>query len=141
MCRNIAALLAVGGARSLTSGEVIDPRWYMTSGDTRPFVPVFSRAELDEAFIGNQTSAKILANVVLDDLFDAIQDGTRSAKELIKGMVRGGRWDVLESQAINQEAATALMDDDIIKFMVVRSFALMERAQVLVEGELDFDAS
>jgi len=78
---------------------------------------------------------------VLDDLFDAIQDGTRSAKELIKGMVRGGRWDVLESQAINQEAATALMDDDIIKFMVVRSFALMERAQVLVEGELDFDAS
>jgi hypothetical protein len=33
------------------------------------------------------------------------------------------------------------MDDDIIKFMVVRSFALMERAQVLVEGELDFDAS
>jgi len=130
-----ASMLAVHEARSLKTGKIIDPASYMSGGDSRFYVPIFSSMELAEARVETGPSPRLLANIVVEN-WSGIKraPGNLNIRSYIEERARKGDMESLRSQFIDESAASDLSSGDVYGFLIRRSYLLYGAAQLLVEG-------
>ena len=126
-----AMMFAAVGAVDLVSTDRIDPRGFLSSGDTSHFHNVLTAAELAEAGFLPGVSAKIFANLVLSLDPGATSEQIRSA---IIAHFDAGELSILATQFIDEEAAGLLKVSDFAGFLRRRSLLMREAAKSLVEG-------
>ena len=113
-----ATMHAVNGARDLSSGEVIQPSGYMNGGDMAWFEPIFRKQEI--LLDGREAlSAKMFSNVVLVDR-TIHRPSSLDLGEQITRLASEGRWDVLHSQFIDEDAVKSLAQGDRVRFLIER---------------------
>jgi hypothetical protein len=128
-----AAMFATFRARSLWNEEHLDHRSFMLDWDASVFRPVLTAAELALAGIQPGASTKVFANIVLCPEFDRKSEQENSLQRQILLLREAKNFKVLESQFIDEEAATCLEVSDFTGFIERRSFLLWSAAKRLVE--------
>lgn len=134
----VAMLMAQSGARSLLTGEPIEPSLYMTRSDPDLFVPIIDRDALNRATKRNRKFSKFLANLVL-------AGSSREAEKLesagimktlldLKRVHGKAASEILESQMIPPEGIAALQANRIADFLRIRADAILAKAGVLTRG-------
>jgi len=127
-----ATMHAVNRARSLGTGDVINPDTYMSGSDLSGFAPVFALSELRGADHERLTSPRLFGNVVLLDE-DALRIfGRENAKEAVLAAVNKGDWASLSSQFIDEECVKCLHDQDSQGFIDNRVRLMLAKATELV---------
>lgn len=131
----VASMLAVNEARSLVSGQLIDPEAYMAEFSGENFESLFSLEAVRETVAKNTTSSKVFANVVvvLEAEKKLVADAT--PKQLIESLIeRCGKEEaeeILSSQFISPTAIQALLRERPQAFLYERARALYDAASAL----------
>lgn len=125
----VATLFSIYRARSIFTGEIIDPATYMSEFTTKPFVPIW-----DQKTIENQmgaSSSKLIPNMMLVSEHDAIALRKISLLQALVDVRErfGDRTEeVLDSQFISEEEIRHLEKGDASVFLFHRSYRIMTAA-------------
>ncbi len=130
-----ASMLAVFGAHSFFTEELISPEEYMTGGDPRSFVPIFDAKELRNGGLSLGPSARIFANLILVDARNSTREiSPQSVRSIILTHADADRWDLLRSQFIDEVAVDYVRREDPFGFSYTRAQILHSAAEQLVEN-------
>ncbi len=135
----IAAMLAVKGARSLISGELIDPESYMLEFSSENFGHLYPLPLIQQTAAANITSASVFANIVIISEADRKRLLGRTPKKLIRSLYeRFNRAEVeaiLDSQLISPNATQMILQERPHDFLNERAKGLYEMASSLSSRE------
>jgi len=119
-------------ARSLATGEVINPTTYMSVPDMGTFEPIFNRADVSRAGFDNVISAKLFGNVLLMDDATRQQFGSGNIREAILAAGARDDWETLRSQFIDKESFAAIQSNDVVTTLYNRAYDMHSSASRLV---------
>jgi hypothetical protein len=128
-----SCMFAVNGARSLTDDNVeLEPYFYLNEGDTSVFHNVIPLAELrDGGFAASGTSGKVFANLVVNlGTSNLLQPD--SLRSRILQLADNDRWDILNSQFLDQIAVACLQNEDHEDFLYHRAGLMHDSALKMV---------
>jgi hypothetical protein len=83
----LSSMFAVHRARSLVTGEVIDPAYYMRELGSENFESLYPLSVVQAATSGNVRSPRVLANLILVSESDRVHLQGLSSKEIIERLV------------------------------------------------------
>lgn len=121
----IASLFALTKARSMTTGEVINPETYMTDFSSNNYEGILDNTEIPDKYVRAGQSNKLIASVVLIDKNERQYFKTCTAKALTQHLMsdfpREQTLAILESQMIPISAIGPLLDDNYSGFLHIRA--------------------
>lgn len=124
-----AGMFAHRNADSLERSLELEPIYYTLDADTSAFHSVLPISTLTELGVGTGASAKILANLVVHL---GTVEGSSHILDLIFQNADAGRFDVLSSQLISDEAVGALATQDYDRFLRIRAAMMFATAKEMV---------
>ena len=127
-------MFAVRGARDILTGEMIPSSAYMGVSDLGSFLSIFSGEDLCGFAINVGPSARIFPSRIVADFVQKSGDGLRDVQSRRLELVKEKRVEVLEQQFINSSTAAALLEGDVVEFLIQRAATLHAAAQALVEA-------
>lgn len=127
----VASMLAVGGARSLVSGEFVDPELYMSEFSGENYVGLYPLDTIQANIAANATSSKFFANTILVAEVDRKEVLDATPKTLLDSLYKKfGEQQaeaILASQFVSPTAAKMILEERPYDF-------LYERAKTLLDG-------
>ncbi len=128
-----ACLFAASRSRSLLTGALISPDEYMREFDAVNFVGLFALNQLKDVK-NNQSSNKIIANVVLSSSIEASEIAKQGGKTILeKALSLKDCEEVLSSQFISQKAAEVGAQGQVESFLKLRAECLRQAIQRFCE--------
>jgi hypothetical protein len=132
----IATLFSLHGARSIISGEIVDPTAYMTEFTSKAFVPIFDLLALKNV-MGDLPSPRLIPNMLLVSESDAlVMQNSRPVNyiETIYERLGDTAGQVLESQFISEEMIDLLKQGLVDDFLFKRSHAILAAGLSVLAG-------
>jgi Protein of unknown function DUF262 len=131
-------LLAAHSARSLVSGDIVEPNVFMSEFTQSQYLPVFSISEVRDALDQPITSSKVIANVVLIPEEEQVALQNRHALaawfgDFLKSAPEYASVS-LSSQFIEGPCLEALLQGNVREFLRLRAHAVIKFADELVQA-------
>lgn len=129
-----ASMLAIRGARSLVSGQVIDPETYMIEFSSENFVGLYPLNIVHSIVNDTLSSARTFANVIVISEVERKVVLGAAPKILITSLqdrFGGEAKDILATQFISEVAVNCLLNNDVRGFFIERAKVIYEHARLL----------
>lgn len=129
----LVGFLEKNGARSLITGELIEPEDYVGDYAGRNFIPFADQARIAEATGKERVRGKAVANTIVCASGEVATLRERKPVLVIRQLQRGREdWlEILESQFISQNAMRALLKGRDADFLEARAQTILEFAASL----------
>jgi Protein of unknown function DUF262 len=128
-----ATMLGKNRARSLISGQILDPRDYLGHEEAVNFVPFADERQVAAALGKERYGGKVIANTIVaaNDELSAYRDS--SATQTIRNLQRRHKDapEILASQFISESAATALLKGRVADYLEARAQSILDFAGTL----------